>query len=356
MINLIRSPYYLSYAYADADVTGAQIDLYIYSGDQTTGVPATPTISLTHTRPSVDVLNMDIDISNIIRSYLDPKPFINIVSPAHVISTGTDDLKWVKFDITWQSTGTPPANNAGTILASDGYGFYKEGINPNKTGILTDVIRRKVDRKGIILVPFLNDGTYTSYTVNGVGGAITGSTNSNERVKRICVNVAEYTGVNSIVVALKDGSSTFYRYYDIEDECLYPVKNVVYKNRYGAYDTLTMFKKSVQSLGVEKEKFINNYVSGGVYDTQAHQFHDINLHASEMIKCNSGFVKESESDLYKQLMLSDSVYFYQNEGASYTLTPVIVKTSNLEYKTRVNERLINYELDFEIAYNTIQTV
>ena len=97
--------------------------------------------------------------------------------------------------------------------------------------------------------------------------------------------------------------------------------------------------------------FINNYVSGGTYDTTKHQFQKLNVTAKKSIKANSGYISEAENILYEQLLYSDQVYFYDG-----TLIPVNVTSSSLEYKTRVNDKLVNYSIDFEYAYNIIQNV
>jgi hypothetical protein len=51
------------------------------------------------------------------------------------------------------------------------------------------------------------------------------------------------------------------------------------------------------------------------------------------------------------MLYSDTIYFYDGD-----LVPVNVKSSSLEFKTRVNDKLVNYSLDFDYAYNIIQNV
>jgi len=46
------------------------------------------------------------------------------------------------------------------------------------------------------------------------------------------------------------------------------------------------------------------------------------------------------------------VYFYEDNS----FIPVRPTTSNLEYKTRVNDTVINYTIDFEYAFNTINNI
>ena len=52
---------------------------------------------------------------------------------------------------------------------------------------------------------------------------------------------------------------------------------------------------------------------------------------------------------FKQLFLSDLVWNFDGT----TFIPVNLGSSSLEYKTRQRDRLINYEVEFEYAFNEI---
>ena len=140
--------------------------------------------------------------------------------------------------------------------------------------------------------------------------------------------------------------------YEITDECRYTPKQIVFKNRYGFYECLTLFKKSNETLNVSSDEFVNAYLSNGAYDLTDHQNKKINIQGKEKLSCNSGYIKETENAIYKEMLLSDSVYLYENA----VITPLNVSSSNLEFKTRVNDKLVNYNIEFEYAYNTIQNI
>jgi hypothetical protein len=67
---------------------------------------------------------------------------------------------------------------------------------------------------------------------------------------------------------------------------------------------------------------------------------------------NSGFVPESFSENFKQLMLSERVWL--DTGA--VDLPITIKSSDLELKTSVNEKLINYTINIEFAFDTINNI
>ena len=113
-----------------------------------------------------------------------------------------------------------------------------------------------------------------------------------------------------------------------------------------------MFKKSTSTIEVKKDEFVNQFVTNLSYDTSRHQFRNINIEATEKISLNTGYISESENESYKQMMLSDQVWFWEDGD----LIPVNVVKNSLEFKTRVNDKLVNYTMDFKYSYNTIQNV
>jgi hypothetical protein len=58
------------------------------------------------------------------------------------------------------------------------------------------------------------------------------------------------------------------------------------------------------------------------------------------------------NETVRQLLLSERVWMYSNE----IFTPLNVASKSLEYKTRQKERLINYEIDFDYAFNEINSI
>lgn len=352
---LTRSPHYVNTPFYSDTTTKVTISLYVWEGDIGT-VPATVTQTLTIIRPTIDYAEANTDLSNVIRSYLDVVPSITTASVSQITNNSTNGLKWVYYSAVYTDPSSSPADIVGTLGASDGYGLYSEGVNPTRptSRVLTDVTYRKVASNGVILLPFIADGTITSIDVDTEGGevnathAITATDESTEFVRYVCIDCSQITTDKIITVDL----GTPVVEYEITDECRYNPKTVIFKNRYGVYDTLTLFKKSNETLSVDREMFNNNYISAGTYDTEKHQFHDINIKSTKIIRLNSGYIDEDENTLYEQLLNSDKVYFYE----SGTLVPVNIKTSSLEFKTRVNDRLVNYQLEFGYSYNEIQNV
>ncbi len=117
-------------------------------------------------------------------------------------------------------------------------------------------------------------------------------------------------------------------------------------NKEGAQQTLTFFKKRVDKIDITKETYESD---NGQPKDGNHQFVDFNVQARTSFKVNSGFVSEDLNGDYKQLALSTKVYLYN--GADFI--PLNIKMTSFTYKTRANDRLINYEFEFAYSYNEI---
>ena len=269
----------------------------------------------------------------------------------------TTPLNGIQYVASYTDPNETIADIQGTFVAVDGYGYYSEGVNPTKPtdNILTVASIRKVSRTGFILFPFVNNGSITTIDINTESDeinetmTITATDNSTDMVQYVEVDVSQATTDNYVTITTQPDGDI--RTYEIIDECRYNPIQVVFKNRYGVFECLTLFKKSNNSISVSSDEFINNYISGGTYSTTKHQNQKINIQGKESIKTNSGYISQNENSLYKELLLSETVYFY-DDG----LIPVNVTTSSLEFKTRVNDSLVNYSIDFEYAYNLIQNV
>lgn len=355
---LTRSPHLINIPFVFDTTISATIDLYIWDGDLLLDVPATPTYTFTKVRPSVDYEEFNADISEVIREQLNPTPNIVTTSPTQIVDSNTDGVKWVKYIVTYNDDENSIADIEGTFASIDGYGYYNEGVNPTKPtdNVLTSVVYRKVNREDAILFPFVNNGTITTIDIDSDLGTINATETmvntdeSTEAIQYISVDTSLALTDEYITIATQPAGDEIV--YELIDECRYNPKTVYFKNKYGVYDQLAMFKKSSTKMNVDSDVFVNNYISNGTYDTIVHQFKDLNIQAKESITLNSGYITESENELYKQMLLSDKIFFYES-GA---FVPINIKTKSIEYKTRVNDRLVNYTMEFDYSYNTIQNV
>lgn len=358
---LTRSPFYVTTPFDFDTTTKATIDVRIWSGDRTTDKPVDPTISLTKIRPSIDYAEFNTDLSKLIRDRIEEVPVIGaLASAAQIEVTPDTNIKWVEYIASYTDAVTQIADITGEFIASDGFGYYSEGVNPsNPTNqILSDCTYRKVSRDGLVTIPFVNDGTITDVDVVtddvdlSTNFVVTASTDSEDYIQVLAIDVEQITNDTYITITFNTAVTSYVYTVEIVDECRYTPKQVVFKNKYGQFETMTLFKKSTETISTTNEEFTNNYISSGTYDATVHQFKKLNVEGTEKIRLSSGYLTESENELYKQLMLSDKVYFWVDDA----LIPVNLDNKSLEFKTRINDSLVNYEVEFSYAYNTINRI
>ena len=73
---------------------------------------------------------------------------------------------------------------------------------------------------------------------------------------------------------------------------------------------------------------------------------------NENLVLNTGFVSESMNETFKELLMSEHVYLTDSSN----IFPVNITDSNFIYKTSVNDRLINYTMNFEKSFSYINNV
>jgi len=135
-------------------------------------------------------------------------------------------------------------------------------------------------------------------------------------------------------------------------EPIFDILRVIFVNKFGALQEFYFNKKNIQSLNVSQESYKSTLISGSSYSTFEHQKYQYNKQASQKITMNTGYVDEGQFQAIQQMMLSEKVW----AEIGLTVYPVNVISSSLEKKTRINDRLVNYSLDFEFAYDVVNNV
>ena len=136
-------------------------------------------------------------------------------------------------------------------------------------------------------------------------------------------------------------------------ECKYTPYKLRFRNRYGVLEDLWFFKRTNESLQVERKDFnrvtFDSYKAG---DLSRHSLKQYNVNGKESIELNTGWVCESFYENIKQLMLSEEVYIVKND----VLLPLNITDSDFRYKTHVNDKVINYSINADFAYQKINNI
>jgi hypothetical protein len=136
-----------------------------------------------------------------------------------------------------------------------------------------------------------------------------------------------------------------------------PIK-VTFVNKYGALQDLWFDKKSMNSINVQSNDYkasVMDFSSTPTYDTTAHQNRVLDLVGKESITMNTGYIDEEYNEVFRQLMLSEQVWMTRLTDTEEIL-PLRPKTQSLQFKTRTNDKLVNYTVEFDFAFDKINTI
>lgn len=189
--------------------------------------------------------------------------------------------------------------------------------------------------------------TVISYPDNEIDYSIaepTGVTSA-EMVQNIWVDLSETTTDEYVEITFNDETITLL----IQDECRYTPIDIAFQNKEGALQFMTFFKAKTESMSVTNEEFESDR---GQPLFGNHQEVTYNVQGKSKFKMSSGFVDEAMNETFKQLMLSERIFRFANE----IYTPLKLGAKSIEYKTRQKDRMINYEIEFEYAFNEVNSI
>lgn len=337
-----RSPFIFNAPYPNNFITSVEFTIVIGNGSTTTITPL-DTQTFTKPNPSSSTTNVWIDASPYIRDWYNINPITTSdSSTAEVITNGEILLASITARFT-DSLGSSLTPLSQKYIASNGYGYYWEGQNKQATQkILLSHQEYKADERGYFIVPLRVESGDSNPTVNGTGVALNFTDNVQNYVKYLIIPCSDYTG--NITVNFEGESINI----ELIEECKYPVKEIQFLNRFGVLETVHFYKASKESISIESENFKNNYTNGTSYNTQTHQLKKYNVKGNKRINIETGFLNQNYNETMKELMLSEYVWL---DGI-----PINVKSSSLEFKTRIVDKLISYSIDFEYAFDEINNI
>jgi hypothetical protein len=287
--------------------------------------------------------------------------------------------------------GSPLNTN---YIAFDGYGYFEEGVNPEPSRSLlqsNEIMYRPED--GNINIPiFAEDTNSVAYYNNGTlvrSQTITDNDNTNQKIQYISVsgnsdnatyeervledggtlessrcleqflNYLDIGKVDKIVVGYDTDAGSAAHVIKVRNlDCsIYDPIRVTFVNKYGALQDLWFDKKSVNSIEVQSSDYKSSVMnlSSLTYDTSAHQNRVLDLVGKESITMNTGYIDESFNEVFRQLMLSEQVWMTRLTDKEEVL-PLRPKTQSLQFKTRTNDKLVNYTVEFDFAFDKINTI
>lgn len=347
-----RSPHFLSVS--DTDLATATLDIEIYTGNETTGYSGTPQYSLSK-KIILNTTKISFEISELIRDYLD------ITFEGDYESSAEQFCKWVRTTLTaFDGNGIQLSQAISTDLAFESYGYFEDGANYSfeYEGLLMSNSEMFIESGDEIKIPIQTDRTVTVRFYDSDNGLLNTETFSLSDQSQDKVVYASYTDDQAAKATIQytgdAGSETSTIKITQLSECKFTPYKTTFINKFGVLQDLYFFKKSVEKMTTKRESYkANTLTSSNTYNTYNHTKRDFNIEANESVSLSSGFVNESYNEVFKQMMLSEKVWI---TNANNQVLPINIKTSNITYKTSVNDRLVEYTIEFDNSYNVLNDI
>ena len=135
---------------------------------------------------------------------------------------------------------------------------------------------------------------------------------------------------------------------------------VTFINKYGVLQDLWFFLKKVKSINRTNERYQANTLSAtATYSQSDATVKLFNTKAKQSRTLSSGYYPEYTNAYFEELLLSEYLWITRPQADQPNIdeiVPVTVKTSSMTYKTSVNDRLVEYTIEFEDAFDYINNV
>lgn len=351
MIIYTRSPYFITVN--ESGQIGSKIELRIWNGTGSAPTDATYTFS----KPIASTTQIEniYNISPFVKEYIDN------VAPIYASGETDSTLMWANVQVKRYketSLGSYTLLDTTTYLGTNGYTAFSDGYNYTNASdtfmLLSDNtkeikydITKDIPYVNVLINPAVDDVITATYKdLRGRNELVVGYTETKGMLKiPLSTTNVKYNKGNTLTITYN--STTFqYRVMPICEPKYAPVI-CSYINRFGGWQFLTFFKTRIDNINVKGSNY--NLLQDSIdYNTSKGQSKSFNINGKQSVKLSSGFVPENYSDLIQDLLLSETVLL---DGL-----PVEVKTQGTTLKTSLIDRNINYEIEFDYAFNLINNV
>jgi len=259
--------------------------------------------------------------------------------------------------------------------ALDGYGIFPETIGAQLQTLspyfplLTDGPVTQsvfVDNKGVSGVwtnPFgtaaCNKITYTS-NITSADYTINGNTSSSAQITSYPIAPSESgfplstVGLQWYTIQAFDTATPLSSKIRYEVDCLqkYPNVRIKWKNRFGQFDYFNFYMVNKQSFQTTKRTYqpqIGTW-EGSTFAYNEYDSSNLNYinDSKQSISVNTFWIPETYNDIFKQLLVSDEIYWLYDESGNH-LRPLTIATSNILFKTGVVDKQIQYSFTFNFG-------
>jgi hypothetical protein len=355
-----------------ATIQSATLKLWIYSGNYGSKDPSNPTYTLQKDKlPSES--GITFDIAELVKDYIE----IRFTGDYSTIQQNA----WVEYELTREYDDLTESTIIGDFIAYNGYGDFEEGVNPLLSPtLLQSNTTIYVPEGEIARVPILRSTNGTAAVEYYSEGVSLGTETQGMIIDNITADLENYSAdtellnadvtvlttpvgtgtaeselADKMIIVATDGSTTTVNVNYICEPKFTPYK-VTFLNKFGVLQDLWFFKKRTDNLNITKESYKRNTIDIGANDVSYSRYKSTkelyNINSDRSFTMNTGFVVEEFNEVIRQLLMTENAWISENNE----VYPIVPKTSSLDYKTVVNDKLINFTVEFEYAYNDTNNI
>ena len=351
-----RSPYIIEVN--ETGQTASKIEIFLWN---TGSVPASPAYTLSKSIPASNNLQTLYNVSPYIREYISHATYSNNYNTNGKL-TSTDEYCNVQIKRYKIVVGVETLLDTTNYFAFDGYTLYEDGSNYDLGNYhldsetysypydadITLTAPEGVLYNGGIMTCYLENGFDVKYTNLVTAASFTYNVTADDWYDIYRVYPLYYSQGN--LVEIIDAGLNVVHSFTMAPKCVPKYIPVAcdFVNKYGAWQRTWFFAVSTDSLSVENTEYNLLQSSLPNYDTQEGQRKIFNVKGSKTIRVNTDWVKESYKNVIQDLMFSERILI---DGK-----PAQLNTKNTELFKGINKGTINYQLEFQFAYNSINSV
>jgi hypothetical protein len=382
----VRSPFFIKATPTNGTISKAVLSLFVYDGIFTTNKgSAVYTVEKTPLTGNNFVV---FEISELVRDYLDIEFSGDYESTS---SPEIDPVRWVEADIVITKTDASTENANSDYVAFDGYGYFEEGVNPelSRTLLQSNKTIFRVDDFNTRVPVFTEDTSSVSFLNNNEvvrTVAISSSTNTNAQVKYVDVfgndqldtykervladggtfedntllddflDSIDAGEVDEVYINSASGTEVL-KVKTFSCSKYEPVK-ITFVNKFGVLQDLFFTLKSVESTDVTSQNYKRSIFSESTlsYKTYQHQKQLFQTNGNDRIVLNTDYLNDDNNQVIEELMLSEQHWMTRITDVQELIIPVIPRTKSVTYKTSVNDRLTQYTIEFDMAFDKINNI
>lgn len=245
-------------------------------------------------------------------------------------------------------------------IGFNGYGYFEDGSTPelSRHALITSNYVYVPDDTSIEIPFYTEDDIEIVYTRNSVLTTVD-TASDYTGVAASSVKYVTFTpNTNDTPYDIKvynNGQTSLLKTITLTPICepKYTPIQCYFMNKYGVLQQMYFFKRTDEDMSITSDIFKRNTVtSAATYSAEKHQNKRFNINAQTSLRLNTGYVNEDFNETIKELFLSEYVWLVY-EGNKL---PSVPKSNQIRYKKSINDKLVDYSVDFDFAFDTINSV